>query len=524
MLMNDSTQRKSGAILSYISIIANTLIQLIYTPFLIRMLGQSEYGLYSLINSIIGYLTILDLGFGNAIIVYTAKYKEQGLKEKEEKLHGMFKIVFYIIAIIAMSIGLILLLNVNRIFGNTMDEGELDIAKKMMIILIFNLGFSFSFSIYSSIISAYERFTFSKIMTILGAVLKPIIMIPLLFLGFKSIAMALVLTGINVLISLSNYIYSKRKMHINVKYKGFDKVLFKIIFGYSVWIFLSVIVDKINWSVDQFVLGAVSGTIAVSVYSIAATINNLFLNLSTAISGVLLPKMSKLVAKQATSEELTNEFIKVGRIQYLVMFLVCSGFVLFGKEFIKLWAGEGFEESYYVALLLIIPLMIPLIQNLGISIMQAMNKFKFKSVSTAIMAIANIGISIALAKIYGAIGAAIGTTISLLLCNGIIINIYYYKKIKLNVFKFWKEIIIMTIPYVIPIGLILLFKSFVVLNGWKGLVVYIITYTILYVITSYFLTMNTYEKNLVNQVFIKVKALLKKLLVKLHIIKDKKNK
>ena len=68
--MNESTNRKLGAILSYVSIIASTLIQLLYTPFLIRQLGQSEYGLYSLVNSIVGYLTVLDLGFGNAIVVY----------------------------------------------------------------------------------------------------------------------------------------------------------------------------------------------------------------------------------------------------------------------------------------------------------------------------------------------------------------------------------------------------------------------------------------------------------------------
>ena len=82
--MNENKQRKVGAILSYLSIIATTLIQLLYTPLLIKMLGQSEYGLYSLIYSIIGYLTVLDLGFGNAIVVYTTKYRVQK-KYKEEK-------------------------------------------------------------------------------------------------------------------------------------------------------------------------------------------------------------------------------------------------------------------------------------------------------------------------------------------------------------------------------------------------------------------------------------------------------
>ena len=340
--MPKSNQRKIGVILSYLSIIINTIIQLLYTPLLIRMLGQSEYGLYSLVASIIGYLTVLDLGFGNAIIVFTAKYREQKKYEEEKKLHGMFRIIFFIIGIIAAFLGLILYFNINNIFGKSMNSTELQKMKIMMLILSFNLMFTFSFSIYNSIISAYEKFVFQKLLSILSIILKPIIMIPLLFMGYKSIAMCIVITIVNVFILILNYLYCKNKLKISTKFSGFDKEIFKVILGYSIWIFIGNIVDKANWSVDNFVLGAVSGTIAVSVYSIAATLNQMFISLSTAISGVMLPKMSKLVASKASNEELTNEMIKVGRLQNYVIFLMCSGLVLVGKEFIKIWAGIGF--------------------------------------------------------------------------------------------------------------------------------------------------------------------------------------
>ena len=196
--MTESKQRKLGAILSYVSIIASTLVQLIYTPFLISKLGQSEYGLYSLINSIIGYLTVLDLGFGNAIIVYTAKYRMQGKFLEEQKLHGMFKIIFSIIGCIAAGIGIILYFNVNTLFGNSMNALELSEARIMMLILAFNLFITFQFSIYSSIISAYEKFTFQKIMAIINTLLKPLLMIPLLLLGYKAIVMTLVITFVIV--------------------------------------------------------------------------------------------------------------------------------------------------------------------------------------------------------------------------------------------------------------------------------------------------------------------------------------
>ena len=504
--MSDSKNRKLGAVLSYASIIISTLVQLLYTPLLIKMLGQGEYGLYSLASSIIGYLTVLDLGFGNAIIVYTAKYREQKLYEKEKQLHGMFLIIFCVIGLIAGMLGLLLYFNVGNIFGNTMSYGELNKAKIMMLILSFNLAITFPFSIYSSIISAYERFTFQKIMSIINTLLKPIIMIPLLFLGFKYITMTVVITIVNIIVMLSNYFYCKNRLNIKIRFYGFDKNLFKEILSYSIFIFIAVIVDKINWSVDQFILGAVSGTIAVSLYAVASQLNTLFINLSTAISGVMLPKMSKMIANNATDNEITNEFIKVGRMQYFVVFLMVSGLVLFGKEFIITWAGKDFETSYYIAIILIIPLSIPLIQNLGLSIMQAKNMHKFRSIMCAIIAMVNIVISIPLAKLYGGIGSAIGTSVSLIIGNIIIMNIYYQKKVGINVIKFWKQILKMLIVSFIPILIMLILMCFIDLHGYIYLLVFGSLYVILYFVISYFVIMNNYEKNIVNKVIKKFKG------------------
>lgn len=503
--MNNNKQRKIGVLLSYLTIIINTLVQLLYTPLLIRMLGQSEYGLYSLVSSIIGYLTMLDLGFGNAIIVYTTKFHEQGKYEEEKRLHGMFKVVFTIIGLIAVVLGFVLYFNVDNIFGKTMTDIELDKMRIMMLILIFNLAITFPFSIYASIINAYEKFTFQKIVSILNTILKPALMIPLLFLGYKSISLCVVITAVNVVTLLSNYLYCKKKLNIKIKFMGFDKILFKTILGYSIWIFLGIIVDKVNWSVDQFVLGAVSGTVAVSIYSVASQINTLFINLSTAVSGVMLPKITKMIANEESSDSLTNEFIKVGRIQYYIIFLMVSGFTLVGRDFIILWAGKEFEIAYYVTLILIIPISFPLIQNLGLSIMQAMNKYKFKSISTFIMAIVNVFISIYLAKRYGPAGSAIGTSIALIICNIILINIYYYKVIKIDVIKFWKDILRMTIWFIIPVAIIVGIMYITKLSGLWGILVYGSLYTIMYSIIAILFVMNNYEKNIIKRFLKKFK-------------------
>lgn len=505
--MNNSKQRKLGAILSYGSILVNTLITLLYTPFLIRMLGQSEYGLYSLVSSIIGYLTILDLGFGNALIVYTAKYREQKKYEEEKKLHGMFFVIFCIIGVIASIIGLILFFNVENLFGSTMSSIEIKKAKIMMLILTFNLAITFPFSVFSSIISAYEKFVFQKLISLVQSILKPIIMIPLLLLSFKSISMVVVITLLNIFVFISNYLYCKNKLDVRIKFMGFDKVIFKTILNYSIFIFIGVIVEKVNYSLDQFILGTVSGTIAVSLYSVAGQLNHLFRNISSCCCSIMLPKLSKMVSRNCSDSELSKEFIKFGRIQWYIMFLIVSGFIILGKEFMKIWAGVEFETSYYIALLLIVPSAFVLVENIGVYIMQAKNLHKIKAIITLIAAILNVIISIPLAKYYGGIGSALGTCLSLIICNLIIINIYYQKVVKIDALGFWKNIFKISIPLVIVflLGYIINFY-FIQASSLIVIMIFAVIYALIYFVVSYFISFNAYEKSLINGIIKKIKS------------------
>ena len=399
--MQSSKEIKFGAILSYIIIIVNMLIGVLYTPILTAKLGQTEYGLYSLVTSVISYLTILDFGFGNAIIIYTTRYRNKNEKDKEQKLHGMFFIIYSIIGIIAGIIGAILWFNVDNLFGNTMSEGELSTAKVLMGILTFNLVATFPLSIFSSIITSYEKFVFSKTLNLLRIILNPIIMLVLLNFGVKSIGLVILVTVLNITTLILNFIYCKTKLKIKLKFGKIDFKLLKEIMAYSVWIFLNSIMDKINWSLDQFVLGIYAGSVAVAIYAVAGQLNQMYMNFSTAISGVLLPKVTKMESDHASNKEFTDIFIKTGRIQFIVMALIITGFVLFGKEFIEImWVGPEYSESYIIACILMIPTTIPLIQNVGLNILQAKNKYKFRVIVLMVFAVVNVILSIILSQLY----------------------------------------------------------------------------------------------------------------------------
>ena len=141
-------QLKAGAALNYVSICLNMVVGFIYTPYMLRMLGQSEYGLYSLAASIIAYLTVLDLGFGNAIIRYTAKFRAEGKQREQEEMFGMFFVLYIGIGVVAMIAGSVLSLNVENLFARSMTETEVERTRIMLWLMTFNLAFTFPMSIW----------------------------------------------------------------------------------------------------------------------------------------------------------------------------------------------------------------------------------------------------------------------------------------------------------------------------------------------------------------------------------------
>src|SRR5690625_3704900 len=119
------------------------LISIVYTPIMIRLLGQSEYGLYNLVASVVAYLGVLNFGFGSAYMRYYSRYRAKDDKEKIATLNGMFLIIFSVIGVIAVIAGIILALNTELIFGSELTNSELSTAKTLMLILVLNLAISF---------------------------------------------------------------------------------------------------------------------------------------------------------------------------------------------------------------------------------------------------------------------------------------------------------------------------------------------------------------------------------------------
>ena len=484
---------KIGTALSMMTIIISSVIQIVYTPLYMRYLGPGDYGINSLVQSIMGYIAILNLGLGNTMLRYTTRYRAEGKVEEEKSLNGMFLVIFSILMTIAFIIGVYIYINIGRFFGERFTQIELQKTKAVFVILALNVIISFPMGIFSTNITSKEKFIYQRGIKLITIILNPIVGAILMMNGFGLIAVTVSTVCFAIVSYLFDMIYAFR-LGMKIKFSKFNNDILKEIFVYSFFIFLNVLIDQIYWGTDRVIIGKYVGVQGIAIYSVGAIFNTLYMGFASAVSGVLFPRINRLIVEEK-HQEVDDMFLKIGRLQYILLGLISSGFILFGKDFITLWVGKEYIEAYNIALWIMIPLTVPLIQSTGVSIMQAKNMHQFRSIVYFIIAILNLVLSIIFVKKVGAIGCAIATGISFILGQIIVMNIYYKVSVGLDIVKFWKNIIKMSIP----MGIVMIFgyilNYYLIEINYLNFLIKIGLYTISYGILLWFMGLNDYEKS-----------------------------
>lgn len=453
--------------LDMINMIVSIAIGVVYTPLVLRFLGQSEYGVYTIATSVLSYLAMLDLGFGNALIRYSSRFRAEGKDDKD--INGLFLIFALVVSVISIVIGAILEKNLGSFFDTSLTGNETIILIRVYKILLYNTVLTFPLSVFSSVIRSHEKFIFINGLNFIQNIAKHIIMILFLYVGYRSEMLAVISLAFTAVLLIIEIYYVLFVIKAKFGFERLENGLYKDIFYFSFFILLNIIVDQLYANTDKVILGKICGSAAVSIYGIGVVFQNYFTQFSVSISSVFFSHMSKLAVEIDGIKQMSKTFNKVGRLQFMLLAYILIGFFVFGKEFIVLWAGEGYEEAYYIALVVMIPSIIPLSQNIGISILRALNKHNVRSIMYLCIAILNVILSIPLAVRWGGTGAAIGTAIGNLLGQILFMNWYYSKKIGLDIKSYWKQIAEISIKYIPVMGIFLLFDKLIYSESWFGL-------------------------------------------------------
>ena len=495
--MNSSKQRKLGSILGYIYTAVHSIISIIYIPILLNGIGDGEYGLYQMMGSVIAYFAVMETPLSSSILRYYSYYKERADSINMQNTLAIGRRVFRILSFAFIVTIFPLTALIQAIYSKSLSSNELNEASIMLAVMIINIVISANNYIYIAAINANEKYVFLKLTSIIQVVIQPLAVILIIQQHPYALSIVVVQTVLNLILCIVRWYYAKFVLKTIVKYHKKDTQLLRKILALSLSILFIAIADQIFWKTDQLILGAMKDTSAVAVYSIGAQFNTMFISVGCVLSGVVLPLITRTEKDDPDNTKLTSLFSKFGRYQSYLVFLMLSGVFLFGKEFVLIISGEQYLDAYYVALLLMIPYSVDLIQNSGCIILQVKDKFYIRSIILFLMALVNIALTIILVKRIGMLGAALATTITIILGSGITMNIIYHKLLNLKICQFWKESLPILIGAIISTIIGCGTKLFSFPNIYVSFIIHVVSYTLIYSFIMWFFVMNQNEKNMI---------------------------
>lgn len=495
---------KKGVIITYITLIAGNLISFLYTPYMLGCLGKSEYGLLSFVNSIVAYISLIDSGFGSAVIRYNSEYIASKQLKKQTQVNGMFLKLFGLIGLASVLIGAVIIAFMGDIFTKY-TEAEVIIAQKLLALAVLNLGISFPLNVFSSIILSFEHFSFNKGITLVKTIASPVISIAILYAGGKSVPLMALNLFITIVVGTLNVGYCFGKLKIRISFGSLDKKLIKQIWSYSFYIFLSMIAYQIYWNTDQFIIGKIMGAAPIAIYAIGMSFNNYFRTFSDFASGLFLPRLTKAMSGTEDPNCVLDDLIKVSRMQLFMCLLIYSGFFLLGKQFIVCWVGSDYIDAYVIAIIIMTPQIISIIQSLFATLLQAMNKHRVKSYIYLAMAFVNIVLTVLFAQPFGIVGCAVATAIGMML-NAVANNVYYSMYLKIRMKKYWISMLKPLVIVVLVTSVAFICINRLEITNYFCILVVAIVYMLAYLGVFWMFVFNQHEKEVVG-------LLLKKLFI-----------
>ena len=442
------TERKNilfGSIISYITIGIEILISIIFTPFLLKEMGDVDYGIRVFCHSLVSYLRLLTLGLSSAYFRFR-KLAEKSDPESVKEFNGVFISVFIVISIIALLIGIAFttLYSFNVISFSKFPESRHGAITIILIIMIITYSLHFPFAVLTLIISYRRKFVTNNLISLFEAVMYPILVVILIFTGLSNdllIEVVLITFIVSLAADLIKLVFVvfvyKEKISFKLSKKDFS--VLKPMLGFCLIVFISTAVSIIHKSTDQIILGTMVSATSITLYSLSVSFSSYITTASSSISSLLGPKItSDCIDGKISSVQNTCKI--VWTIISILLCLIVGGFCTCGKEFILAWVGIEKSNVYVYSMMLFATNLLGAGPVLAYTIQTSLNKHKFAALVYVVCLILNILLSILLCKYIDILGVIIATIFSKLI-ESIALSVYTKKVSGVSTLPYWISIV-----------------------------------------------------------------------------------
>ncbi|MHC4543151.1 MAG: oligosaccharide flippase family protein [Planctomycetota bacterium] len=488
-----------NAVSNWIALGVNLIVGFLLIPYIIKRLGVAEYGIWTLIISIIGYYGLLDMGVTAAIMRYVARYAGQkdyrALNEAVNTALSIFAAVGCLVIVMSVFAAEPLA----RFFN--IESGVYMSFKWVVWLLGITTGFTFTHSVLGVVILAHERFVIGNTIRIILTVLRAAASVTVLYYGGGLIGLGWVYAGIAILAITANLIvinlYFK---HVKIRIGKFNKTLARALLSFGFFSFVIKIGMLLRTKLGAVVIGKFLDMDSVGVYGVSALLFAYLARLTISCSGVTQPRLAALAGQDSGkifADVVLRYSVFVANFTVgtaLVAFLLC-------KDFLRIWLPENFKDINTTAMafyILVFGLVPNLISGVSSNALEALKKHPYCALQTIIEMAANLILSVLLVVRFGIIGVAIGIAIPAFMAKLVSQSIYCCIVTRMNWFNYMAQVFIK--PFLLAGFLIWVFKGSGILFDstsylqlvLKGLVVFC-----LYSLLAYFFCFDNKNRQMI---------------------------
>lgn len=463
-------------------------------PFIVHRIGLTAFGILVLVNSLVGYMGILDVGLAPTLVKKSAEYLATGEKERLDNTVSTIFILYLLSGIIIGVAILILSCFLPHIFKVSAEE--IPIFKIVLWIVGLQTAIGFPMSIWRGLLGGLQDFHVINGITIASNLIRAVVTVILLISGFGLISLVLLGFGLAMLGWLAGMLRVKYRIpYLRIKISRLELKKIKDLVRFSGAMFISGIAGKTIDGADRIIIGLFLPVASITIYEVGARISGYSRTVLYNILSAIIPAASDLYTR-GDKAILQKLYLNATKYLLIVFGTVVASLLLFGKEFIHLWMGKGFEESVWIMYALVIGNLYQSQNVIGHGMLIGTGNLRVFTKIMSAYSIVNIILSIIFVIQWGLIGVALATTLTFFILETCFI-FYLTKVFEMRFFSLLRECHLSAVKTIVPAIIIIYYLPTTLINSWTGLSLRVITFLMLALISFLTFGLSKYERGIV---------------------------
>ena len=392
----------------YLAIGIDALVGVMLLPFNVHHLGQSAYGLWMLTTSMMAYFSVLDLGFGGSMIKFIAQYRAKRDAKSLNEIGSTLFVIFGICGAVAYGVFIALALNIGHVFNLTPDQ--VDTGRTLLLVVGVYVSLGFPFSIFGGVINGFQRYDLNNVVGIASSIVVAVINVAMLLSGATLVHLVMATTATRI---LAYFVYRLNAYYVfpalSLRPSLFRWSRVHELTSFSVYVAIIDWSNKLNYSIDAFVIGAYLSPAAVAIWTVPQRIAEMLQRLTNQLNGVLFPVVVDSDVQRP--ERLRAIFVQGTRLSLVSAMPLAAALFFLAAPLIRAWVGPRFEDSILVSQILIVVVAIRVGNATATTLLKGAGQHRLLSFANAGAAVANVALSLLWIRQYGLVGQAMGTLV-----------------------------------------------------------------------------------------------------------------